>query len=71
MKRILTFLVVIFCVLESVAQVPKTVLDAPEGWRAEIIDFPLSFAPEIDLTGFEDIRFSPGWADSTSIDFWT
>lgn len=32
---------------------------APEDWREEVIPFPLGFAPEIDLKGVEELRFSP------------
>jgi len=49
----------------------KTVLTAPEGWRPEIINLPLGFAPSIDYTGFEDIRFAPGWSDTTAHDYFT
>ncbi len=49
---------------------PETVLTSPEEWKAEIIPFPLGFARSIDLVGFEDIRFAPGWSDSTQQDFW-
>lgn len=47
-----------------------TVLEAPENWQSEIIPFPLGFAQDIDFVGFEDLRFSPGWPDSTSQNFW-
>ncbi|MEL6304328.1 MAG: hypothetical protein AAGL29_07960 [Bacteroidota bacterium] len=53
------------------AQKPETVLNSPEGWRSEQISFPLSFAPDIDFTGFEDIRFAPGWSNMESEAFWT
>jgi len=46
------------------------VLSAPENWKSELIPFPRSFAPSIDFIGFEDLRFSPGWSDSTSQEFW-
>ncbi|MDT0605621.1 hypothetical protein [Croceitalea rosinachiae] len=63
------------CLLFSVAilsaQEIKTVLKAPEGWRTEIISFPLSFAPEIEFVGFEDIRFAPDWSNPKSDEFWT
>jgi len=49
----------------------ESILKAPDNWNSEIIAFPLSFAPEIDLEGFEDIRFAPGWADPGSEEFWT
>ena len=49
----------------------ETVLSSPDNWQREIIPFPIAFAPEIDLVGFEDLRFSPGWSDPTSLEFWT
>ncbi|KAA3628463.1 MAG: hypothetical protein DWQ02_19300 [Bacteroidetes bacterium] len=58
-------------ILPVFGQEHESVLIAPENWQSEIILFPISFAPEIDLTGFEDLRFAPGWADSTSQEFWT
>lgn len=32
----------------------------PEGWRHERLEFPLSFAPELEFSGFEDLSFAPG-----------
>ncbi|KAA3615000.1 MAG: hypothetical protein D8M58_11145 [Calditrichaeota bacterium] len=49
----------------------ETVLTLPENWKSEIIPFPLGFAQDIDLEGFEDLRFAPNWSDSTSENFWT
>ena len=46
-------------------------LSAPDNWKSEIIPFPIGFAHSIDFKGFEDLRFSPGWSDSTSQEFWT
>ena len=47
------------------------VLKAPFDWRTERLELPLPFAPSIPITGFEDVRFAPGWGDSTSTEFWT
>jgi hypothetical protein len=33
---------------------------SPADWKAEVIPFPLGFAPDIDYTGVEELRFSPG-----------
>jgi len=43
-------------------------LPPPGGWRPEHLDFPLDFAPEIELRGFEELAFAPGMfvADSDS-----
>ena len=56
---------------QSLAQKPETVLAAPDDWPAEIIEFPMGFAQEIDLKGFEDLRFVPGWRDSTSQNYFS
>ena len=71
-KRLTLVLFSILIVANGIfAQEIKSVLAAPEGWRKEIIPFPLGFAPSIDFVGFEDIRFSPGWSDAGSDQFWT
>ncbi|MBL4705559.1 MAG: hypothetical protein JKY54_13630 [Flavobacteriales bacterium] len=64
-----SFLILRLFVMSSVstfAQDDKAVLIAPDNWKSEIIPFPLGFAPSIDFVGIEDLRFSPGWKDSTS-----
>jgi len=52
-------------------QEEQNLLSAPDDWKSERLDFPLSFAPSIDLVGFEDLRFAPDWSDSTGQNFWT
>jgi len=61
---------VLFC-SSSIGQEHQTVLSTPSEWKTEIIPFPLGFAREIDLVGFEDLRFAPNWSDATSPNFWT
>ena len=39
---------------------------APEGWRHERLAFPLDFAPDIELEGYEELRFAPGMFDPGS-----
>ena len=42
-------------------QQPETaLLQIPAGWRYERLDFPLAFAPELELAGIEDLAFAPG-----------
>jgi len=55
----------------ALGQQENSILTAPDNWRSEVIPFPLSFAPDIDFVGFEEIRFAPGWSDSSSEEFWT
>jgi len=54
----------------TIGQEEETVLSAPDNWKSEVIHFPLGFAQQIDFVGFEDLRFAPGWSDSTSKEFW-
>lgn len=56
--------------LKTFGQEYETVLSSPDNWQKEIIPFPISFAPDIDFTGFEDLRFAPGWSDPASEEFW-
>lgn len=46
-------------------------LPLPAGWTKEVFPIPMNFAPEINYKGHEEIRFAPGWADSTKRDYWT
>jgi hypothetical protein len=34
--------------------------ETPKDWRHERLEFPLSFAPDIELEGYEELRFAPG-----------
>ena len=40
------------------------------GWGIERFLIPIEFAPGIAYKGVEDIRFTPGWADVKSPDYW-
>lgn len=46
-------------------------MPTPDGWREETIPFPLSFAPELEYSGVEVLRFAPGMFESDSEDYWT
>jgi len=46
-------------------------LPMPTGWNFERFLIPISFAPEISYKGVEDIRFTPGWANAKSEEYWT
>lgn len=46
-------------------------LHIPDGWGVERFPVPPGFAPQIQYSGVEDIRFTPGWADKSSPDYWT
>ena len=45
---------------------PTLLTSAPDGWRFERLDFPLDFAPDLKLEGFEELWFAPGMFDAES-----
>jgi hypothetical protein len=69
-KSILILILLTIYSVITFGQEKETVLSAPDNWISEIIPFPLGFARSIDFVGFEDLRFAPGWSDSTSQEFW-
>jgi len=68
---LIAILIVAVNILSVFSKENETVLKAPDNWISEIIPFPLGFAREIEFVGYEDIRFAPRWADSSSQEFWT
>ncbi len=46
-------------------------LPIPQGWTIERFLIPISFAPQILYKGVEDIRFTPGWSNVKSDEYWT
>ena len=46
-------------------------LPIPKGWTIERFLIPISFAPQISYKGVEDIRFTPGWGNIKSEEYWT
>ena len=51
--------------------VPPYRLTAPEGWGTERFALPAGFASAMTYKGVEDIRFAPGWEDSSSEGYWS
>lgn len=45
-------------------------LALPKNWTEERIAFPIEFAPQINYTGSENLRFAPGWEFTTSEEHW-
>lgn len=46
-------------------------LPIPKDWTIERFLIPISFAPQIPYKGIEDIRFTPGWGNKNSDDYWS
>lgn len=47
------------------------IVRADSTWSKEIISFPIDWAPDLTLEGFEELRFSPKWDEPDSPQFWT
>lgn len=52
-------------------QESPSLLAAPAGWQTERIPFPLSFAPELDYRGVEDLAFAPGMFQKGAYDYFS
>ena len=65
----------IFCAAAALAQPPQRmtprVLKGPAAWRFEGMPTPPGFAPDIQLTGFEEACFAPGMFDTSSSNYFT
>ena len=46
-------------------------LAIPKDWGVERFTVPPTFAPQILYKGIEDIRFTPGWGNSKSSEYWS
>ncbi len=44
---------------------------ADSTWNKEIITFPIAWAPDLTLNGFEELRFAPEWDQPDSPQFWS
>ena len=71
LKALLILLFTSTSTITTFAQEAQGVLSSPNDWKSELMVFPLGFAPSIDFTGIEDLRFRSSWSDSTSQEFWT
>lgn len=53
------------------ATAPAPTWPVPQGWRSEVIRFPLDFAPSLPHRGYEDLRFPPGMFDPAAPGYWS
>lgn len=76
---------IVFCCLVSLQTIAQTstlpfdgskwvapyTLAFPKGWDVERFLIPIEFAPSIPYKGMEDIRFTPGWGNAKSNEYWS
>lgn len=71
-SAILLAAAIFLCPAIASAQIAaKVEIETPEGWRTETLKLPTGFARDMKLTGFEEVRFSPGMFRSDADDFFT
>ncbi len=70
-KIVPLFLVVLLFVQCNENNSSKNLLLSKEGWRLEIIEFPLEFAPSLLYFGAEYIRFAPGWGNENTDEYFS
>jgi hypothetical protein len=71
MKKATITLLILLAFGKCLAQNSGYSLPLPETWKSETIPFPIDFAPSIPYHGIEDLRFTPGWGNANSNDYWT
>ena len=72
MKQIVTpFITLLITLLAGNSVGQSFVLPAPDGWGKETISFPIDFAPDIPYVGTEELRFTPGWGNAKTEEYWS
>ena len=73
MKKIsITILLVLYSIfLIGQDKEDINLLITEDSWRKEAFRFPKPFAKEVDFNGVADVRFTKGWEDKESDNFWS
>ena len=72
MKQIFTPIITLLLILLAYNSFGQSfVLPAPDGWGKETISFPIEFAPDIPYVGTEELRFTPGWGNAKTEEYWS
>lgn len=69
--QIVNILVLCFLVISCKTVKSDNLLEAPETWRKEVLEFPLIFARSLPYKGEEHIRFAEGWGDVESQEYFS
>ncbi|MEM6517453.1 MAG: hypothetical protein AAF688_14825 [Bacteroidota bacterium] len=67
-----TILIVVYFVLNfCFGQDSLAIVKANSSWPREMIEFPVEWAPKMNINGYEELRFSPNWSKADNYQFWT
>jgi len=69
-KRSLIAILFLCGMAKAYSQQTSYTFPTPKGWHVEKIAFPIDFAPKIPFTGTEELRFTPGWGNSKTGEYW-
>jgi hypothetical protein len=58
-------------IFDAATWTPPYKLDIPKRWNIERFSLPADFATGMSFNGVEELRFPPGWGDSTSAQYWS
>ena len=73
MKKTLLLIIILFQFLLGFSQ-SKTddfIFENNLNWKQEIIEFPIDWAPKVELQGVEEILFAPEWSSPRNDHFWS
>lgn len=75
------FVLLLGCIYSATLAQTRPAFDGPswkppyqlalDGWAIERFSIPIDFAPSIKYAGVEDIRFTVGWSDLKSPEYWS
>lgn len=73
MKKLSIVILLIFTSFSTFGQKLKelSIFQNSKNWKKEIIQFPIDWAPDLKVKGFEELLFAPKWSDVKSDDFWS
>ena len=71
MKRTILLLFIIGNAHGLIGQSEPSIILTDSTWGKEIIKFPIEWAPKVELTGYEELRFAPDWKNPKSDEFWS
>jgi len=73
MKKVFILIITLFQFTSALSQ-SKTahlIFKNDHNWKQEVIEFPIDWAPKVQLQGFEEILFTPEWSNAGSQEFWS
>lgn len=73
MKHLLYILLLLSqtCLIYGQEKEEIDLLVTEDSWRKEAFRFPMPFAKDVNFDGVADVRFTKGWEDKKSSNFWS